>query len=152
MKLPSCHCHTLARNFLRLFLLLICASLLAAAQAENWPCWRGPRLDGTSLERNIPRHWSATSNVVWKTALPGIGHASPIVWEVRLFAVGAMNTEDRILLCLERQTGKLLWQKTVLRSPLEAKHSLNSHAGPFFARGVFPSGVRGKAEYDPPYS
>ena len=103
--------------------------LPAAMRAENWPCWRGPRLDGTSLEKGLPLHWSATSNVPWKTALPGIGHASPIVWEDKLFTVAALlDTEERVLLCLDRQTGKILWQKTVVRSPLEGKHPLNSHA------------------------
>ena len=109
-----------------------CVALMAlpvAAQAENWPCWRGPRFDGTSLEKRIPVQWSGASNVLWKTALPGIGHASPIVWEDRIFTVAALpDKEERVLLCLDRETGKILWQKTVLRSPLEAKHPLNSHA------------------------
>src|SRR5712692_10045522 len=103
-------------------------ALPSSSTAENWPCWRGPRLDGTSQEQGVPVHWSATSNVVWKTALPGLGNASPIVWEDRLFTVAALNTQERVLLCLERQTGKVLWQKTVLHSPLEGKHPLNSHA------------------------
>jgi len=107
----------------------LCLGLAAAAQAENWPQWRGPRLDGTSLEKNLPVHWSATSNVVWKSALPGIGHASPIVWEDRIFTVTALlDREERVLLCLDRPTGKILWQKTVLTSPLEKKHDLNSYA------------------------
>ncbi len=98
-------------------------------QAENWPCWRGPRLDGTSLEKQIPVQWSTTSNVTWRTALPGIGHASPIVWEDRIFTVAALlEKTERVLLCLERDTGKILWQKTVLESPLEGKHQLNSYA------------------------
>ena len=50
---------------------------LHLASAENWPGWRGPRGDGTSLESKPPIHWSANSNVVWKTELPGNGHASP---------------------------------------------------------------------------
>ena len=101
----------------------------AEARAENWPCWRGPRLDGTSSEKRIPIHWSATSNVIWKTALPGVGHASPVVWEDRIFTVAALpDKEERVLLCLERETGRILWQKTVLKSPLETKHPLNSHA------------------------
>src|SRR5437899_133425 len=98
------------------------------ARAENWPCWRGLRLDGTSLEKNIPIHWSGSSNLVWKTALPGIGHASPIVWEDRVFTVAALETQERVLLCLDRKSGKVLWQKEVVKSPLEAKHPLNSHA------------------------
>jgi outer membrane protein assembly factor BamB len=103
--------------------------LTSAANAENWPCWRGPRLDGTSLERNIPIHWSATSNVLWKASLPGVGHASPIVWEDKIFIVTALlESEERLLLCLDRKSGEPLWQRTVLTSPLERKHTLNSHA------------------------
>src|SRR5438552_3847670 len=98
------------------------------AAAENWPCWRGPRLDGTSVEQEVPIHWSATSNIVWKATLPGSGHASPIVWADKVFTVAALSTQERILLCLDRNSGKVLWQRTVLRSPLEGKHSLNSHA------------------------
>lgn len=110
------------------------AFAVANLQAENWPCWRGPRLDGTSLEPHLPRYWNVNSgtqgqsNLVWKTTLPGTGHASPIVWQDRLFTVSALNTEERVLLCLESGTGKIRWQKTVVRSPLETKHALNSHA------------------------
>jgi outer membrane protein assembly factor BamB len=96
---------------------------------ENWPQWRGPRLDGTSLERNVPVRWSATSNGLWKTLLPGTGHASPIVWEDRVFTVTASpEKEERSLLCLDADTGRILWQQKVLGAPLERKHSLNSYA------------------------
>jgi outer membrane protein assembly factor BamB len=109
--------------------LLLALTVASPASAENWPCWRGPRLDGTSRETNVPIHWSASSNVVWKAELPGSGHASPIVWGDRVFTVSALpETQDRLLLCLDRQTGKLLWQKTVLTAPLERKHTLNSFA------------------------
>src|ERR1017187_5566996 len=85
-----------------------------AASAENWPCWRGLRLDGTSHEKGVPVYWSATSNVLWKTELPGLGHASPIVWGDRVFVVSALSdTQDRLLLCLDRRTGKVLRQQTV---------------------------------------
>ena len=98
-------------------------------RSEDWPCWRGPRLDGTSLETAVPLHWSATSNVRWKTELPGAGHASPIVWSNRVFTVSALEgSQDRVLLCLDRDTGKILWQRTVLQAPPEKKHNLNSFA------------------------
>src|SRR5439155_23344658 len=91
--------------------------------AENWPAWRGPRGDGTSSETHGPIHWRSTSNVVWKTEVPGNGHASAIVWEDRVFTVTAfLESQDRVLLCLDRKTGKILWQKTVIHSPLEKKH------------------------------
>lgn len=109
-------------------LFLMC-SLASSVTAENWPCWRGPRLDGTSLETGLPIHWSATSNALWKTELPGIGHASPIVWQDRIFTITTVGeTQERLLLCLDRPSGKLLWQTKIVTSPLEAKHRLNSHA------------------------
>ncbi|MDQ3625094.1 MAG: PQQ-like beta-propeller repeat protein [Verrucomicrobiota bacterium] len=97
--------------------------------AENWPVWRGPRLDGTSLEKQIPVKWSATENVVWRTELPGGGHASPILWGNKIFTVAAdPGTEERLLICLDRASGKMLWQRAVLKSPMERKHRENSHA------------------------
>ncbi|MDB6124149.1 MAG: outer rane biosis protein BamB [Pedosphaera sp.] len=116
-------------HFQKLCFAILLMVLAGAALAENWPGWRGPRGDGTSLETNVPIYWNATSNVVWKTEIPGIGHASPIVWEDRVFTVsGLRDTQDRVLICLDRKTGKILWQKTVFTAPLENKHRLNSHA------------------------
>ncbi len=101
----------------------------AFTRAENWPGWRGPRGDGTSSETNLPVQWSAASNVLWKVALPGTAHASPIVWQDRVFTVTALpESEERVLLCLDTKDGSTRWQHTVLKSPLERKHSLNSHA------------------------
>jgi outer membrane protein assembly factor BamB len=98
-------------------------------QAENWPCWRGPRGDGTSQEANVPTHWSATENIVWKVPIPGGGHSSPAVWEDRVFVVSCLDkTTERVLLCLDRKTGRTLWQQAVFSSPLEHKHKLNSFA------------------------
>ena len=112
------------------FLLLLAAIVLVrSAQAENWPAWRGPRGDGTSDERNVPTRWSGTENVAWKVAVPGVGHASPIVWEDSIFVVSCLeDSQERILLRFDRPSGRLLWQQVVLSSPLEEKHQLNSFA------------------------
>ena len=109
-------------------LLLLCLATVNVS-AENWPCWRGPRLDGTSTDVKAPIHWSAQSNIVWRTPLPGNGHASPIVWGDRIFTVAAVGEkEERVLFCLDRGAGAIKWQQAVVQSPLERKHSLNSHA------------------------
>src|SRR5690348_7503318 len=103
--------------------------LCAIARAENWPQWRGPRGDGTSLETAIPTRWSATENVRWKTLIPGKGHSSPVVWGDRIFLTTCVEqTEDRVLLCVDRRDGRILWQRVVLNAPLEQKHDLNSYA------------------------
>jgi hypothetical protein len=113
-------------------LAVLAAYVLAApspSQAENWPGFRGPRSDGTSLETSVPTKWSGSDNVVWKTPIPGGGHSSPIVWEDRMFLTTALaETKDRVLLSLDRKTGRILWQKTVLQAPLEAMNKENSLA------------------------
>jgi hypothetical protein len=98
-------------------------------RAENWPMWRGPRLDGSSSEQNVPVKWSPTENIAWHVSLPGGGHASPIVYNDKVFIAAANpETEERLLLCLQAADGKMLWQRTVLNSPMERKHRENSFA------------------------
>ncbi len=98
-------------------------------KAQNWPCWRGPNGDGTSIETNLPTQWDSINNVLWKSPVPGIGHSSPIVWEDKLFTVTALlGTQEKVLLCYDCKSGKLLWQKTVLKSTFENKHNDNSYA------------------------
>ena len=109
--------------------LIFLALLTHTAIAEDWPTWRGPHNDGRSTEPAFPTTWSKTDNVVWRTELPGEGHASPVVFGGRLFTVAAVpDTQERLLLCLDRTTGKKLWQQTVVKAPSEHVHRENSHA------------------------
>lgn len=120
-------CRSLSSHLLPVLILFAAAPVAA----ENWPGWRGPRGDGTSVEKNVPLRWNGKSgeNVAWKVPLPGTGHSSPIVWEDRVFVVSCLpDTEERALLCLDRKTGQTLWQQIVLHAPLEKKHDLNSFA------------------------
>lgn len=109
-------------------LLLALLSFPCSARAENWAAWRGPRADGTCLEKSVPKQWDV-ANATWKTAVPGIGHASPIVWGDRIFTVTAFPEKlDRMLLCFDRVTGKILWQQIVAHGPLEKINKQNSYA------------------------
>jgi len=103
--------------------------LAGAVHAENWPGWRGPRQDGRSQATTVPITWSSTQNVKWKTPIPGIGHSSPVIWEDRIFLTSCLENDGRrLLLCLDRNSGKELWQKVVFQGKLEEKHRLNSYA------------------------
>jgi outer membrane protein assembly factor BamB len=114
------------RNVLIPVVLLLAAG---AAGAEEWPGWRGPRGDGTSLEKEVPIQWGRTENVVWKTRIPGKGHSSPVVWGERIFLTTCREKEgERLLLCLDRRDGRVLWERVVLTAPLEPRHPLNSFA------------------------
>ncbi|HBJ37355.1 MAG TPA: serine/threonine protein kinase [Planctomycetaceae bacterium] len=102
-----------------------------SAMSENWPQWRGPRGDGTSQEKRVPFRWDAETgeNIVWKAELPGKGHSSPIVWQDRIFVTACVEADQqRVLICLDTQTGRQVWRRDVLKSPLETVHKLNSYA------------------------
>lgn len=110
---------------------LACWLSIGTSRSEDWPCWRGPRGDGTSLEHSVPTAWDvpAGKNIAWKVEVPGRGHSSPIVLDDRIFLATALeDRQERVLCSFDRRTGKLLWQQTVLKSPLEGKHELNSYA------------------------
>jgi outer membrane protein assembly factor BamB len=123
-------------RFLAVLLLLLCA---VSVRAEDWPSWRGPRLDGSSLEKNLPLKWSVVKdkktgavtmeNIAWHAEIPGNGHSSPIVHGDRVFVTACLLKEEkRVLLCLDRKDGKLLWEREVAASPLEPLHKLNSYS------------------------
>jgi outer membrane protein assembly factor BamB len=113
----------------RLLAATLLITLTTPAFAEDWPAWRGPRLDGSSTEKNLPLQWTDTQNIAWKTPLPGIGHSSPIVHGDRVFVTTCLlKTQQRLLLCLDRRDGQVLWQEEIFSAPLEPKHKLNSYA------------------------
>lgn len=114
-------------GFVFLWLFLVVAPVFA----ENWPGWRGPRGDGTSLETDAPTTWNVPEkqNIAWKTPLAYTGHSSPVIWNDRVFVTGADESgERRMLVALNRRDGKILWEREVEKSPLEKKHKLNSWA------------------------
>lgn len=97
--------------------------------AENWPCFRGPTRQGISHEKDIPLEWSQTSNIVWKRPIPGEGWSSPIVFDDRVFVTAATDRGASFrLLCLDRLTGTVLWNKQVLRQKPGHKQKFNSYA------------------------
>ena len=110
---------------------LFTISLTTVSSAENWPCWRGPRGDGSSLETDVPREWDggAGKNIAWKVPVPYTGHSSPAIWNDRVFVTGAdEGHQRRMLMAFDRRDGSLVWEREVEEAPLEHKHKLNSWA------------------------
>src|SRR5262245_43201553 len=120
-----------------IFLLLLAGSALAADPEQydrNWPQWRGPAGNGLVLHGNPPLRWAEGTNVKWKVAIPGLGHATPIIWGHRVFvltAVPVSNGEKRLaftVLCVDRRTGQTLWSKVAREDlPHQAIQPTNSH-------------------------
>ena len=116
---------------IRFFLALAIASLPLTACAEEWPGFRGPTGQGISTEKGLPTKWSATENVAWKTAIPGEGWSSPVVWGDRVFVTTATDEGQSCrVIALSRLTGKVLWNEEVFRQKKLNKHGNNSYATP----------------------
>jgi len=111
------------------------------SEAGNWSHWRGYNGNGASLDATPPVEWSDTKNVKWKVEIPGRGSGSPVIWEQQVFVVTAAKSNAGrgprrgqsqlkfMLLCYDRSTGKLLWQKTAVETaPHEGTHSTNGFA------------------------
>ena len=135
--------------------LTVAAWLLpAAAGAQNWPAFRGANATGLG-SGTPPVSWDvkANRNVAWKTAIPGMGHSSPIVWGDRVYVTtavassgtptvvtgdsskGGVNSAKDVvahtwrLLAIDKATGKVLWDRAVHTGvPRVKRHVKASHA------------------------
>lgn len=94
----------------------------------DWPQFRGVRGMGLSADRDLPVEFGADRNVVWKTAVPP-GHSSPIVVGTRIF-LSAVEGDKLLTICLERKTGKMLWQREAPRPRKEGFQKTNGPASP----------------------
>src|SRR5574341_1643563 len=115
------------------FILISAAALLfgvlaTSHAAENWPRWRGPRNDGSSLETGLPTQWNNTENVRWRLELPGPAPSTPIVWENRIFLTAA--EENALVLLALNTTGKILWRRTVSSGNYEIRGDESNAASP----------------------
>ena len=115
------------RNRLSFIALLIATFSYAAA--ADWPAFRGPMANGIAPEgENPPLTWSETENLLWRTELPGPGSSSPIVAGDKVFLScysgygldktnpGEISQLKRHALCLDRETGKVIWDEVITSS------------------------------------
>jgi len=89
---------------------LVILSCLTLANAENWPQWRGPNLNGLSNEKNLPMRWNTEENVTWKLAMPGWSGSTPVIWRDLVF-MNVADGNDLYLWGVDRTKGTVLWKK-----------------------------------------
>ncbi|REJ90736.1 MAG: hypothetical protein DWQ34_16680, partial [Planctomycetota bacterium] len=108
----------------------------AAEPLAQWPNWRGPLSTGEAPQADPPTEWNESKNIRWKTALPGLGHSSPVVWDDRIFVTTAVPVGDAlpprpskapgahdnlpvthqqqfVVLAADRENGAIVWQRSV---------------------------------------
>lgn len=110
------------------FILIAGLMWVTSVHADDWPAWRGVRGDGVSYERGLPIEWDGARNVIWKTAMPGPGNSSPIVWKDRVFITTALDKgKRRAVVCLDRATGKTIWISSIDFAGDEPTHDDNPY-------------------------
>jgi len=117
-----------------LMVLLALPTVLAgnSSPAEDWSQFRGPNGTGVSTTTGLPTEFGPNKNVVWKTDLPP-GHSSPVLTRDRIFVTAHSKEKQNhklFVICLDRGTGKLLWQREVPRSREGRLQNVNGPASP----------------------
>ena len=154
------------QTWTRLGVVTVCAAIAVGLgssvhgsndSGQTWPQWRGPLATGVAPDANPPVTWSESSNIRWKVEIPGHGHATPVVWEDRVFVTtavpigasgvseglftrltrrivgtaGATETLRYVLLALNRRSGDTIWERTAAEGvPHEGRHQTGSWASP----------------------
>ena len=91
-------------------LFILFALFMPPLTAEEWPQWRGPMLNGTSSEKNLPIRWSTTENVTWKLAMPERSGSTPIVWGDYVF-LNVGEGSNLSLWAVDRTSGAVRWKR-----------------------------------------
>jgi hypothetical protein len=132
-----------------------CVVILFAVQlfGQNWPSFRGSNAKGIEESNRLPSAWNIekSEHVLWKTPIPGLAHSSPIVWGDHIFVTTAiasdqnrtmqigqvnpvglsndMSSQSYRIYCLNRATGKILWEKIAQEAvPRVKRHPKTTHA------------------------
>ncbi|WP_417747077.1 PQQ-binding-like beta-propeller repeat protein [Rosistilla oblonga] len=117
-------------------LLLLVALQASTVLASDWLAWRGPTADNHARQgESVPTSWSETENVLWKTPVPGRGHATPIIVGDRIYLATADKTKDvQSVVAFDRQTGAEEGVIVVHDGGVDVKiHSKNTYASPTIA-------------------
>lgn len=102
--------------------------------ADDWPQFRGPSGQGLAAERGVPLTWSESTNVQWKTPVPGRGWSSPAVAGDRVWLTSGVEEGGAVslrALAFDVETGRQVVSTEVYRLSRSALlNAKNSHASP----------------------
>jgi outer membrane protein assembly factor BamB len=126
---------------------------VAVKTPRPWPAFRGAGASGVADGQHPPAVWDLKKSPAgtWKTAIPGLGHACPVVWGDRVFIATAVSSDSKSefkhglygamtaakdrskhvwkVYCLDRKTGKVLWERVAFEGvPKVKRHLKASHA------------------------
>ncbi len=125
---------------------------LRSQAQENWPQFRGANSEGVATNGHLPTTWSTNENVAWKTAVPGQGWSSPVVWGDKIILTSVVkdgdveppkkglyfggerptpstNTHHWMVYAYDWKSGKQVWKRQVYEGlPSTSVHLKNTYA------------------------
>jgi outer membrane protein assembly factor BamB len=131
---------------------VVCFLCISKAKAANWPQFRGPAAAGVDGSKPLPTTWDLEKgeNVRWQTPVPGMSHASPIVWGDAVYVATVSKAGDSELktglygdieplnekenhqwrlIAIEKATGKVSWNTLGCEGvPKVKRHPKASHS------------------------
>ncbi|HEX2270818.1 MAG TPA: PQQ-binding-like beta-propeller repeat protein [Pyrinomonadaceae bacterium] len=134
----------------RLTISIIVLALSAITiNAQNWPAFRGTNASGVAEGAKPPVTWDVekATNVLWRTPIPGLSHASPIVWGNHIYLITAISADPKAgfiakdrgislsndesphtwwIYALDKQTGKILWSNKAYEGVPRAKRHVKA--------------------------
>ena len=124
-----------------------------ANAAGSWPSFRGPNASGVAEGQNLPDKWDAKTgeNILWRTAIPGLAHSSPVIWGNRVYVTSAVSSDPKatfrpglygdgdaskdrsthkwMIYAVDKQTGKIAWERVAFEGePREKRHIKATYA------------------------
>jgi outer membrane protein assembly factor BamB len=136
------------KNLLLLILCFFPLTIKAQTSAQNWPSFRGVNASGV-VDTKLPTTWDVakSQNVLWKTTVPGLGHASPVVWGNQIFVITAISSDpnpgfiakDRgislskdetkhtwHIYAIDKRNGRVLWEQKAYEGVPRAKRHVKA--------------------------
>jgi outer membrane protein assembly factor BamB len=124
----------------------------AGPAAGSWPSFRGPQASGVADGQHLPDRWDPNTgeHILWRTPIPGIAHASPVVWGNRVFVTTAISSDPRamfkpgvpepesstdrsrhkwVLYALDKHSGTIAWERVAFEgAPRDRRHLKSTYA------------------------
>jgi len=124
-----------------------------APATGSWPSFRGPQAAGVAWGQDLPDEWNGETgdNILWRTAIPGLAHSSPVVWGERLFVASAISSDDDatfrpglygdgdasadrsehrwMIYALDKHSGDIVWERVAYAGePRDKRHVKSTYA------------------------
>lgn len=125
----------------------------AKSNKGSWPSFRGPSASGIADGQNLPDKWDVKTgeNILWRTAVPGLAHSSPVVWGNQIFVTSAVSSDPKatfrpglygdgdaskdrslhkwMLYAIDKRNGKVLWERLAHQGePIDKRHIKSTYA------------------------